>query len=483
MNKPSWRRRLFWGAALFCLLAAMLLWPGLHCTNGAQDQNKPASSSSSDVKSSEETPPQDVMPDVAPPDVKRLGAFFRALDDLEKGRRHKPVVIVQLGDSHTAGDKFSGRLRQLFQEKFGNSGRGMLPPGEPFRHFRPTDVMVTQTEGWVVHNSHRSSDDGIFGLTGFRTSGSNPEDEMVLTSRTDEVFDKAEIEFLGQPGGGTVKIVLNGEYEMEVYTIDKEVRPKRVLIFRPGKIREIAVSPVGDGPVDVLSWTVEKDNLGVVYDSQGIIGATINVINRWDPEVTISDLKHRDPSLLVVEYGGNEGFDDDLRPEVYEKQFRSRIEFLKSAVPEAAILVIGPADGLRLPRYCLKKDKSGDPIKKANEFPCGPLTDEEREDYQKLRKKKDRALCRWHPPPKLSVVREIQRSVAEDEGYAFWDWSTVMGGECGIYSWVNGDPPMAAPDHLHLVQEGAALSAETLFDLLMDYYRVFLAKQETSPPQ
>ena len=36
---------------------------------------------------------------------------------------------------------------------------------------------------------------------------------------------------------------------------------------------------------------------------------------------------------------------------------------------------------------------------------------------------------------------------------------------------------MAAPDHLHLVQEGAALSAETLFDLLMDLFTgFFLAK-------
>ena len=72
----------------------------------------------------------------------------------------------------------------------------------------------------------------------------------------------------------------------------------------------------------------------------------------------------------MVEYGGNEGFDDDLRPEVYEKTVSAAgSSFLKSAVPEAAILVIGPADGFApAPGNCLKKDKSGDPIKKANEF-------------------------------------------------------------------------------------------------------------------
>ena len=41
------------------------------------------------------------------------------------------VAILQIGDSHTANDSFSGRMRELFQARFGDAGRGVLPPGVP----------------------------------------------------------------------------------------------------------------------------------------------------------------------------------------------------------------------------------------------------------------------------------------------------------------------------------------------------------------
>ena len=48
------------------------------------------------------------------------------------GQRSAPVVILQIGDSHTANDSFSGRMRELFQARFGDAGRGVLPPGVPY---------------------------------------------------------------------------------------------------------------------------------------------------------------------------------------------------------------------------------------------------------------------------------------------------------------------------------------------------------------
>ena len=40
-----------------------------------------------------------------------LEPFFQALNALETGQSQDPVVVLQIGDSHTAGDRFSGRLR------------------------------------------------------------------------------------------------------------------------------------------------------------------------------------------------------------------------------------------------------------------------------------------------------------------------------------------------------------------------------------
>ncbi len=60
--------------------------------------------------------------------VNPLKSFYRSLNNLSNAY---PVNILHLGDSHTASDKFSGRLRQLFQRRFGSAGRGMLPMGLP----------------------------------------------------------------------------------------------------------------------------------------------------------------------------------------------------------------------------------------------------------------------------------------------------------------------------------------------------------------
>src|SRR3546814_20054905 len=79
----------------------------------------------------------------------------------------------------------------------------------------------------------------------------------------------------------------------------------------PGSHR-LAVSPAGDGPVELLSWTVERNRPGVVLDSHGIVGATVRVAERWDRKTVAAELARRRPDMIVLAYGTNEGFDDAL---------------------------------------------------------------------------------------------------------------------------------------------------------------------------
>ena len=58
-----------------------------------------------------------------------LSRFFSALAKLEARQPGQTVTILHLGDSHIAADRFSGDLREQFQSRFGDAGRGMLMPG------------------------------------------------------------------------------------------------------------------------------------------------------------------------------------------------------------------------------------------------------------------------------------------------------------------------------------------------------------------
>ena len=49
---------------------------------------------------------------------KPLVPFYQALAAVEAGRASQAAVL-QIGDSHTANDAFSGRLRELMQARFG----------------------------------------------------------------------------------------------------------------------------------------------------------------------------------------------------------------------------------------------------------------------------------------------------------------------------------------------------------------------------
>src|SRR5580698_8849556 len=53
-----------------------------------------------------------------------LAPVFEQLMRLNTGQSHDPVHILHFGDSHTAADEWTGGLRDLFQQRFGDGGSG-----------------------------------------------------------------------------------------------------------------------------------------------------------------------------------------------------------------------------------------------------------------------------------------------------------------------------------------------------------------------
>ena len=394
-----------------------------------------------------------------------LEPLFRALDALESGRLSGPVAIVQLGDSHTAGDYFTGRLRALFQQRFGAAGRGMMGPGVPFNYFEPTLVEVVQTGGWELESSFGTGSSGLFALAGYRISASDPDAIASLTSTESAGFDFVQIGVVRRPGGGTLIVEVDGEEAYRLNTDGPTLQAARLdlPLDRPGRF--LQVRPAGDGPVTVISWLTQRNGAGVVLDSHGIVGASVNIIESWDPGTVQWELAARNPALVILAYGTNEGFEDDLEITEYRADFAARLSQIEAAVPNAAVLVVGPPDANRLPRAC--RDRVNDTA----DLTCRPLDQREIGLYSRLfGSGAEGEACRWHPPPNLDRVRQVQREVTVQRGHFFWDWSQVMGGACGIHDWVQAQPSLAFRDHVHLRPAGYARSAEALFNALMAAY-------------
>ena len=92
----------------------------------------------------------------------------------------------------------------------------------------------------------------------------------------------------------------------------------------PAGSRSLTLSPAGDGPVTVVSTTLERASPGVVYDSHGIVGTTVDVIGRAEPATLRWEIGERDPAAIVVVFGTNEGFDPDVDRASYAETFRAR---------------------------------------------------------------------------------------------------------------------------------------------------------------
>ena len=376
-----------------------------------------------------------------------LRPFFAALAQLDLKRSRQPVRIIQIGDSHTANDSFSGRLRERLQARFGAAGRGWLPAGIPFAYYRPALVAVEET-GWR-HLKPGADTAGVpFGLDGVVAEVVDTGARMVLTSTEPEGFDRITISVVARSGGAPLMLHLGDGKPRAISTASPHPAWRRVEVLLPAKAKahKVELSAPRAAGQQVLGWAVERRVPGVIYENHGAIGATAALLEKLDPAAVASELAERRPALLVVAFGTNEGFDDSLDLGRYAVRFRAALAELANATRGAPVLVLGPPDGNRRAPACAGQG--------AAPAACG-----NREN-----------TCAWVEPRNLAAVRDIQRRAAQRHGWAFWDWSAAMGGRCGIDRWLGQEPPLAMPDHVHLNQAGYAVTADALFSALMREY-------------
>ena len=396
-----------------------------------------------------------------------LQPFFAALAALEAGRTRRPVRILQLGDSHTANDAFSSRMRDWLQSRFGGAGRGWLPPGIPFPYYRPRLVQVTAA-GWrqlgpPPGTPMEAGPQVPLGLDAAVAESERPGALMTLASTEAHGFDRLGLEFVARPDGPPIEVRVDRRKPIRISTAAAAIRAKRVAIPLGPGAREVALTAPDRRPVELLGWGIERHEAGILYENHGTIGATVDLFGRMDPRTVAMELADSRPALIVVAFGTNEGFDDRLALGAYAVRFRAHVMALHRMAPAAAILVLGPPDGNRLDPACPRlptprAERAGTPIEARPDICVAGEEDA------------TAPSCSWREPPNLAAVRHIQERVAAAEGWAFWNWSQAMGGACSMHRLFLRDPPLAFADHVHLNGAGYRASADVLlFDLFNAY--------------
>jgi lysophospholipase L1-like esterase len=377
--------------------------------------------------------------------VATLYPFFAQLAALDGKTARQPVRVLQIGDSHTANDSLSGRLRDRLQARFGAAGRGWLPAGVPYKYYRPHLVSVSES-GWqhVRPNDHAPVP---LGLDANDAVSQPPTASIAIDSTEPEGFNHFGVEYLAQPDGSSFAVVVDGVAPVQVSAVDASALIKRFDLPLDHTARRVELRVEGKTPVVLLGTSIERRASGVIYENHGTIGATVGLLDQMTPQAVSFELANRQPALLIVAFGTNEGFDDTLDTARYAARFHTNIDSLRRA-SGAPVLILGPPDGNRVERGCTST-------------PCQDGGDS----------------CAWHAPAKLAAVRDIQRRVAAKQGWAYWDWFGAMGGACSIDRMTTADPPLAMHDHVHLSTPGYQGIADMLFDDLMRGYEKWKAQQ------
>ena len=375
----------------------------------------------------------------------------------QQSQGQRGLVILQIGDSHTAADYFTAELRQKLQARYGNGGVGYLDAGKPHIGVRSGAMKITASSGWTYHAIQRSDNIAEFWLSGFNAVAAASGEALTFASDTPVPFDQIEIEALRQPGGGSIDISLDGAVKSSADLGGDSVEPV-VLRLRPDgatsdRVRQIEIRTRGTGVVSIASIGIYQKQSGVSYNNIGYPGATIDLVNKFDEKLMADGLRRLDPQIVVLVFGTNEASKPNLDAARYERNYEKAIARIRAALPNAQIVLVGPPDGAERPPHCLGKGPA--------DAACHPAPPSDGALYT------EPADCEWHTIAHLDLVRDVERKIAERHGFVYWNWATINPNQCAAHQLVAASPPLMTPDHVHFTPAGYVKGADLFLDALI----------------
>lgn len=355
----------------------------------------------------------------------RLHKLFQKLNKL--GAEDKDIVhIFHFGDSQIEGDRITGRIRSSWQKTWGGSGPGLIPAIQPVpslavRQEYEGDMTRFTRFGKVDTTLGHSCYGGMAALSVIKDSARIIIKSHPLGFRNNKTWQEVEVLFGAVPLGGTLKI-----YGQATDTLTADIPPSTegdhysVTRKLKGVTEDLVISVEGYS-VDITGIRLGSSN-GVQIHNIPMRGSSGTIFSRLNHKHFKAYLQNWNVEMLIMQYGGNAApyISDSSAAERYGKRFGKQIRYIRSILPEATVLVIGPSD-------------------------MGQTLDSTNLSY-----------------PMLGSIRTAMREATINEGGLFWDLSDVMGGPGTMEAWATTTPKLAAPDLVHFTVKGSRKIGEEL---------------------
>ena len=403
-----------------------------------------------------------------------LGSVPLSPAGLPSGR---PLHILAIGDSHTAGDSITGALRDALQARAGNGGRGLMPAGRPHAGVRTRGVEAAMSGGWQsrgLFGSGASEPWPPRGLTGYTLTSAMRGASLSLSADARNEFTAFGLCVAASPSGPRLAISIDGAVQEVDFTAEAEApRCQRFAVDAPARSARLELL---SGQAIVTGWWLERPT-GIIVSNLGVPGSQLQFLGRADTATIAAQLQALPPDLIILAFGTNEGFAPNFDAIRLEGQIREQVARLRGLAGPVPILLLGPPDAASR-NGALMGNAAGEAVDCNPAIMAGPgrlpvegidipLWNDAQgtlaPDPVTLAGPALRAVRRGallFTPPALARVAEVQRRVAADLGLAFWDWRARQGGACAAVKWTQSY--LMGPDFIHYSPAGGAEVARLL---------------------
>lgn len=318
----------------------------------------------------------------------------------------KKLHVVQLGDSHTAADEMTDNMRQQLQSTLGNGGMGWGMP----MYFTGNRLVRYgyDNSGWQPISS-RTQQHENYSLGGLIAVPQYSGASLTIKAKRSEALQKFKVSIrqsandealVGNDAQGrSIRIeapVKNGTWQIA------EFEAQMPFTIRAQQVQKTALGGW---------WGQNAKGGGAIVSAIGINGAQLSYWQRWNSKAWQDELNAVAPDLLILAYGTNEAYGDNLDVERARQILVEQIQGIRAASPSTAIMIMSAPESL--------KGTGGS---------CGTR------------------------PVKLNAVQQMQREVAQQQRTLHWDWQQAMGGACSMRSWINQG--LARRDGVHFSATG-----------------------------
>ena len=378
--------------------------------------------------------------------AKALDYFYASLARTDARQPGAITRVTHYGDSPITNDGITSTVRRLLQEQFGDAGHGFILMDRPWAWYGHQAITFTSGGGWDGNPmGPGSSAGGQFGLGGVSFTASGPGKYARFAPASDGTtgknFSRMEVYYLLSPGGGQFSVSVNNEDSQTIST-DGPANSSGFFEVKARRAGEntFEVRSAG-GSVRLFGAVIENDGPGVVYDSLGVNGAYAGLLATAMNEAHWAEqLRHRDPGLVVINYGTNESqYASDDQMLRYEKDLREVIRRVRAALPAVSIMVVSPMD-------------------RGKRAPGGKII----------------------TMPSIPKIVEMQRRVALEENCAFFNTFQAMGGEGTMAKWAagKGKNHLVGGDLTHPTAEGAEVVGRLIYEAITDGYTKYKARAD-----